>query len=64
MLNSILIRDFRTCKEVHIANIPKMLALVGKNGVGKSNVLQAIEWIAKLDVRQRIPTSAHFSQKP
>jgi hypothetical protein len=27
-------------------------------------VLQAIEWIAKLDVRQRIPTSAHFSQKP
>lgn len=49
MLSSVRIRNFRTCKDVRIAGLDKtpVVALIGKNATGKSNILQAIEWVAR-----------------
>jgi predicted ATPase len=42
MLTRVHIRNFRSCADVEIGNIGSTLALVGRNGAGKSNILQAI----------------------
>jgi predicted ATPase len=42
MLKKIHIQKFRLCGDVVIDNVGKILALVGRNGAGKSNILQAI----------------------
>lgn len=47
MLLSVNIRDFRSCSDVELKDIHKLLALVGRNSVGKTNILKAIEWAAK-----------------
>lgn len=44
MFTSISIKNFRSCSDVHIEDIPSMMVLMGRNGAGKTNVLKAIEW--------------------
>ena len=46
-LESIRIENFRTCRSVELSNLGHLTVLVGKNGVGKSNILQGIEWVAR-----------------
>lgn len=46
MLRSVLIKSYRSCKDVLIDNIDELTLLVGKNGVGKSNILKSINWCA------------------
>jgi predicted ATPase len=48
MLKSIEIRNFRSCKDASISDLPGLVALIGRNAAGKTNVLRAIEWAAKL----------------
>jgi predicted ATPase len=47
-IESIRIENFRTCRAVELSNLGHLTVLVGKNGVGKSNILQGIEWGAKM----------------
>ncbi|MCX8518308.1 MAG: AAA family ATPase, partial [Rhodoferax sp.] len=53
MILSILINHFRSCKEVLIENMGGMVALVGRNGAGKTNILKAIEWAAHIGAGKR-----------
>lgn len=48
MLTSVHIHQFRSCSDVRIDNIGSMLVLLGRNGVGKTNVLRAVEWAAQV----------------
>jgi predicted ATPase len=42
MITRIRIQQFRLCRDILIDNAGSILALVGRNGAGKSNILQAI----------------------
>ena len=48
MLRTVSIRNFRSCNDVRIDFDPNLLALVGPNGVGKTNIMQAIAWVANI----------------
>lgn len=39
---------FRSCRNVEIDDLENVTALIGRNGVGKSNVLRAIAWAARM----------------
>jgi len=47
MIHRLFIRSFRSCSDVQIDNMSDLTLLVGRNGAGKTNVLKAIEWLAK-----------------
>lgn len=49
LLHKIQINEYRSCRDVTIAleeGVP-LVALVGRNGAGKTNVLRAVEWLAR-----------------
>jgi len=46
MLHSIEINGFRSCDSVVLDDLDYLVALVGRNGAGKSNILRAIYWAA------------------
>jgi predicted ATPase len=48
MLLSVNIANFRSCRDVDLGDTNQMLALVGRNGVGKTNILKAIEWVSRV----------------
>ncbi len=48
MLRKIEIKRFRSCKDVSITNLPGIVALIGRNAAGKTNILRAIEWVARV----------------
>lgn len=48
MLESIEIRNFRSCRDVRVRLSEPVVALLGKNGAGKTNVLLAIRHAAEL----------------
>jgi ABC-type Na+ transport system ATPase subunit NatA len=50
MLKHIDIKNFRSCYSTSIAFDEGVCAIVGKNGVGKTNVLKCIEWIASTSI--------------
>ena len=47
MLEKIEVHNFRSCKQVAMDSLSGIVALVGKNASGKTNVLKAIEWASK-----------------
>ncbi len=47
MLKEIKINNFRSCKDIEITDVSNFLILVGRNGVGKTNILRAINWLAR-----------------
>ncbi len=47
MLTAVKIDHFLSCKNVSITDMSAFMALVGRNGAGKTNVLRAIEWAAR-----------------
>lgn len=47
MLTRLKITHFLSCVDTEVDTASNVVALVGRNGVGKTNVLKAIEWLAK-----------------
>jgi ABC-type transport system involved in cytochrome c biogenesis ATPase subunit len=47
MLKRFHVKHFRSCKDVVLDGLRSMTALVGRNGSGKTNLLRAIEWLAR-----------------
>jgi predicted ATPase len=47
MLRRVEIKDFRSCHDVVLDDLGPMTVLVGRNAVGKTNILQAIHWAAQ-----------------
>jgi predicted ATPase len=50
MLKQIEIKNFRSCDSVSVIFNERVSALVGKNGVGKTNFLKAIDWVSKSSI--------------
>ncbi len=48
MLTKVHIRGFRSCQDVKLDNLSYLVALVGRNGAGKTSILKAIEWMAQV----------------
>ncbi|MGE0479855.1 MAG: AAA family ATPase [Phycisphaerae bacterium] len=48
MLESIRVQNFRSCEDVELRLGESIVALVGKNGAGKTNLLHAIQIVAQL----------------
>jgi AAA domain, putative AbiEii toxin, Type IV TA system len=48
MLLSVNIANFRSCRDVDLGDVNEILALIGRNGVGKTNILKAVEWAARV----------------
>ena len=46
-LKKVTLRNFRTCHEVELTDLEHLTVLMGRNGVGKTNILQGIEWLAR-----------------
>ncbi len=46
-LKKVLLKNFRTCHEVELTDLEHLTVLMGRNGVGKTNILQGIEWMAQ-----------------
>jgi energy-coupling factor transporter ATP-binding protein EcfA2 len=47
MFRRIRITNFRSCRKVLLENLGSLTALIGRNGSGKTNILQAIAWVAR-----------------
>lgn len=50
MLTRAHIKNVLSCTDVLLDDLPYMTALVGRNAVGKSNIMRAIEWTAQTAV--------------
>ena len=54
MLKRVEIKNFRSCQDVVLDNLGPMTVLVGRNAVGKTNILRAIQWAADTATSQQI----------
>lgn len=48
MLTKLVIKRFKSCENVVISDIGDLLVLVGKNGVGKTNIFRALHWVSEI----------------
>lgn len=75
MLKSVEIKKFRSCRSTKIEFGTSVCALTGRNGVGKSNILKAIDWVSRSvitpetlriglnDYTARVPEDIEFGMK-
>lgn len=61
MIKSIFIEHFRSCNNINFDNLNNVLIVIGRNGVGKTNIFRAIEWVAET---VRRPTFQNFYYDP
>ncbi|MEM1326864.1 MAG: ATP-binding protein [Bacteroidota bacterium] len=54
MIKKAVIRDYRSCLETDVELHPELTVLIGANGVGKSNILQALDLLSKIEQTRRI----------
>ena len=45
-LKTILLRNFKNFEELELGFSPKLNAFVGPNGIGKTNILDAVHYLA------------------
>ncbi len=57
-LNTVWLEDFRSYASVEVGLAPGLTAVVGANGQGKSNLLEAIGWLGGLRSFRGAPTEA------
>lgn len=58
LLRSLELRDFRSYESADIEFGPGLTAIIGENGQGKTNLLEAIGWIAGLGSFRGVPDDA------
>src|SRR3546814_14636276 len=61
-LDRVWLTDFRSYPSAEIVLAPGLTALLGDNGQGKTNVLEAIAWLATLSSFRGAPTDAMIRQ--
>jgi DNA replication and repair protein RecF len=61
-LDRVWLTDFRSYPSAEIVLAPGLTALLGDNGQGKTNVLEAIAWLATLSSFRGAPTDALIRQ--
>ncbi len=67
MLKHIHIKNFRSCHSTSISLNRSVCAIVGKNGVGKTNVLRCIDWVASSSISTdpvRVTQAGNVSDEP
>jgi DNA replication and repair protein RecF len=57
-VRSVWLTDFRSYTSAHLDLAPGLTALVGANGEGKTNLLEALAWLATLSSFRGAPTEA------
>lgn len=57
-LHKLWLRDFRSYESAELALAPGLTAVLGDNGRGKSNLLEAVAWLATLESFRGAPTEA------
>lgn len=48
MIRKLRIANYRSCQKVVLNDLSDLVALIGRNGAGKTNVLRAIDWLARM----------------
>ncbi|NJO18655.1 MAG: AAA family ATPase [Thioploca sp.] len=48
MFKRIRIENFLSCRDILLDNLTGVIALIGRNGSGKTNILQAIQWAVNI----------------
>ena len=48
MIKNLRITNFRSCRSVNLHDLGDIIALIGRNGAGKTNLLRAIDWLARV----------------
>ena len=61
-LDRVWLTDVRSYASAELALAPGLTALLGDNGQGKTNVLEAIAWLATLSSFRGAPTEALIRQ--
>ncbi len=56
MLKRVHIGSFRSCVNVNLDVSSPLMALAGRNGAGKTNVLKAVDWLARTATTLEPPT--------
>ena len=59
MIKSVRIKNFRSCRDVLLDGIGPILALAGRNGAGKTNILEGIEWLSKVATATPVQYGTH-----
>ncbi len=54
MLRRVEIKDFRSCHGIVLDNLGPTTVLAGRNAVGKTNILRAIEWAAGIATSEKV----------
>jgi DNA replication and repair protein RecF len=58
LLHKLWLNDFRSYESAELALAPGLTAVLGDNGRGKSNLLEAVAWLATLESFRGAPTEA------
>ena len=62
LIRRLWLNDFRSYANAELNLAAGLTAIVGDNGAGKSNLLEAIGYLATLDSFRGAPTDACFSR--
>jgi ABC-type transport system involved in cytochrome c biogenesis ATPase subunit len=62
MLKRIQIQNFRSCQDVLLEDLGYLTALVGRNGSGKTNILRAIDWLARAATATDLSRQDHLRE--
>lgn len=58
MLSKVVIHRYRSCVDLTLDHLGPTVVLVGRNGSGKTNILKAIDWAARVGLRDEKARSA------
>lgn len=63
MIKKAVIHNYRSCLETEVELHPELTVLIGANGVGKTNILRALELLSKIDNTRRINPQIPYEQE-